>query len=262
MAVKVDYVALIRDKRLATAFRQAGSARLHVLDTTQALTRYVRSNPRPAVWFREVPEEHEPDQRIWFQGASYFIAVNPCKEYLLRTPCPAALMVDTPRKLVGRVTDLIDELDQTASQRILTLQPSGKRSLTVTFLDGQAFELHLDPHHLADRVLIDPERRYLIVPRFDRTTVSIPWDAVRQPRSLLAARDRDARALAAALRGLRERAGMSQTAAAAKSRLTRQTIIRLEKAGHYPGLATLNALAQAYGIQTQDILTAAQREAS
>ena len=262
MANEVEYVARIQSRRLAQAFRRTNGTRLRLLQTPAALAKYVEAHPQPAVWIHEVGEESEPQAELWFNGANYYISVKSRQRYTLRSPCPTVLMVDTPGKLAARVHHLIDDLARTASRRIIAVKPTGRQRLSVTFLDGQTFEAKLEPHQLADRVSVDPDRRYLIVPRVDRKVDTIPWDAIRQPKALLDGKRKACNALSAALRRVREEAGLSQTAAAQRSGLTRQTIIRLEKAGHYPGLATLDALAAAYGVKTKDLLVAAQQEAT
>ena len=262
MVTKIDCVARIRTKRLADAFRRTAKGKLRVLQTKRGVVKYVQEHSQPAVWFHEVSEEPDSQTEMWFPGANYYVSASMRQHYTLRSFCPTLLMIDTPKRLVDSVCQLIDDLSSTASQRILAVRVSGRQILSVTFFDGKTFELKLESHQLQERVTVDPDRRYLIVPRLDRVVDTIPWDAIRQPKALLDDRQNACNALATALRRLREDAGLSQIAAAEKSGLTRQTVIRLEKAGQYPGLATLDALAAAYGVTTRDILAAAQQEAA
>ena len=83
---------------------------------------------------------------------------------------------------------------------------------------------------------------------------TIPWDAIRKPRSHLDEAERTKRLLAQTLRRLRTAAGLSQASAATRSGLARKTINRLENAGNYPGVATLEALARAYRTSLSELL--------
>ena len=138
-------------------------------------------------------------------------------------------------------------LNDTADQRIARVE-TGRNDVEVHFLDGARFSVPIDSKHSWNRVAVSPDRRFLIVPRVDGDLVdTIPWDAIRKPQSHLDEEERTKRLIAQTLRRHRKRAGLSQQKAAPESGVSRQTILRLEKAGNYPGTATLKALAQTYG---------------
>ena len=110
-------------------------------------------------------------------------------------------------------------------------------------------------------VTVSPDRRFLMVPRAAGDALdTVPWDAIRKPQSHLDEEERTKRLLAQTLRRLREEAGLSQEEAAEKSGLARKTINRLENAGNYPGVATLEALARAYRITLAKLLSGLRAE--
>jgi DNA-binding XRE family transcriptional regulator len=188
-------------------------------------------------------------------GIAYVIAVSSKGgEYLLPFGASQLIWAESADKLAQRVGRLLNSLKKSADQRIVRTRMVSEKEIEVLFLDGEVFSLLVDDKHDWSRVGVAPDRRYLIVPRSDGQSDTIPWDAIRRPDGLLDEETRTQRRLAETLRNLRKEADLTQAEAARTSGLARQTIIRLEKAGNYPGLKTLRALAKAYGLTVEELL--------
>lgn len=154
--------------------------------------------------------------------------------------------------LARRVAKLTRSLTRVPQQKIVSVRRFS-RELEVLFLDDAAFRMPLDDRNDWDRVSIDKDRLSLSVPR-DGESVTIPWDAIRDPACHIDEAQRTKRAIAATLRTLRGRAGLTQREVAERAQLDRQTVVRLERGGHYPGLQTLRKLALACGVTLQELL--------
>lgn len=170
-------------------------------------------------------------------------------------PVPSGFLLtgSTPSRLANEMRSFIDMLDSSAEQRIVRAEV-GKRDTEVLFLDNEYFTISRDDELRWDELDISGDRTYLNVPRTDGAIDTIPWDAIRKPRSHLDDGARTKRLLAKVLKTLRTRAGLTQLQAAERSGLDRQTIIRLERGGNYPGVKTLRALAKAYGVKLSELL--------
>ncbi len=174
---------------------------------------------------------------------------------LLTLPPGVSLVLQdqTPSGLARRLAKLIADLAETADQRIVRWGKSGG-AIEVEFLDGQCFTFRGDSKHEWDTLSLGPNATSLIVSCTDGTPQSIPWDYIRRPKNHMSEELKTRRRIASVLKHLRQTAGMSQSAAADKSNLSRATINRLEKAGHYPGLQTLTKLAETYGTTIQNLI--------
>lgn len=214
-----------------------------------------RSRPAPLVSFEEATAEGCPIPEAYRAGIAYALVLAPKPgDYPMPSGVSEVLTANTATQLGRAVLRKIRELRQTAEQRIAFLD-SDRREMEVTFLDGERFRLAADRSHDWKRVMVSSDRRFLMVPRARGELLdTIPWDAIRKPRSHLDEAERTKRRLARTLRRLRTEAGLSQAEAARRGGLTRKTINRLENAGNYPGVATLEALARAYGTSLPDLL--------
>jgi transcriptional regulator with XRE-family HTH domain len=68
------------------------------------------------------------------------------------------------------------------------------------------------------------------------------------------ARESATQRVAQRVAALRQERGMSQAALAAKARINRVTIARLEAAAHPPGIDTLDRIARALGVTLADLV--------
>lgn len=255
MANEISCVADVETDVLEAALRKLARESLHIRrrssdDLTQT---GLISHPR-AIWFWELRGSESPTW-VGTGGIGHVVALAP-KRGECAWPFGASEFIwdQSPGQLAKRIGALIDRLIESAEQRIVLARPISEEEIEVQFLDGEVFSLPLDREHNWTQLCIAPDHRYLIVPRNGGALDTIPWDAIRRPDSHLDEERRTQRRLAETLRSLRKEADLSQEKAAQASGLTRQTIIRLEKAGNYPGLKTLRALARTYGLTVEGLL--------
>lgn len=255
MANEIRCFADIKTRAFGTAIRKRFKKRIDVRNRSSGDRIQTRLLPHPrAIWFWELRRQESPS---WIEigGIGYAIALtSKGGEYELPFGASELVLAKSPDKLAERIGTLITQLEKSAEQRIVLARVVTKKEIEVHFLDGQVFSLALDSQHDWTQVRIAPDHRYLIVPTTGGELDTIPWDAIRRPESHLDEESRTQRRLAQTLCTLRKEAGLSQEKAARASGLTRQTIIRLERAGNYPGLRTLGVLARAYGLDVGALL--------
>ena len=251
----IECIAEVQSASLAAAIRKRLKKEIQVFERSHGgSTQAVLPTHSCAIWFGELRRQAST---TWMHpgGIGYVIALSSKEgEYPLPFGASEFIWAKSPDQLAQRVGKLLNNLKKSADQRIVRTRMVSGREIEVLFLDGEVFSLPLDGKYDWSQVRVAPDRRYLIVPRNGGELETIPWDAIRRPDSHLDEESRTQRRLAETLRNLRKEADFTQAEAARASGLARQTIIRLEKAGNYPGLKTLRALAKAYGLTVEELL--------
>lgn len=254
MAANVEFLALVFSKTLADALLKVAARHVRV-QLLHARQRKRRARMRkPLVCFREIPLQG-PAAELSTAAFGYAVSIGLEPGVHQVPPGTAELIMEpTARKLARRIRKQIRDLEDSADQRILRVRRSPRGTVEVLFLDGEMFDVRVNDGWDWDKLSIASDRRYFIVPRHDGSTATVPWDGIRRPEAHLDEERRSRERLAQTIRALRNEARLTQDALARASGLSRQTINRLERAGHYPGLETLRTLARGLGVDLRELL--------